>query len=184
MGARLAHLYLVTTPARARPALDGVTCTVKLHAAVATNLGQTRVYRAGTGPPPPGIEELGPGVSCGGDSEPATRGFVALGVPIEHAEFVQCILAARLEEEHGMLRELQELLDMQSAWLRLLYCSSPRAQQVLRTVLVDSATYAAEHDRVVWTMLQHMLADTSWAITAPRAALRGGHGVVLCQENI
>jgi len=75
-------------------------------------------------------EELGPGVWCGNDSEPATRGFVALGVPIGQADFVQRTLVARLEGKRCLLRELQELLDMQSAWLLLLYCASPRAQHV------------------------------------------------------
>ena len=66
--------------------------------------------------------------------EPPTRGFVALGVPIGHAEFVQRILTARLEEERRLLQELQDLPDMQSAWLLLLYCANPRARHVLRTV--------------------------------------------------
>ena len=82
--------------------------------------------------------------------EPPTRGFVALGVPIGHAEFVQRILTARLEEERRLLQELQDLPDMQSAWLLLLYCANPRARHVLRTVPPqDSVTYAAEHDRAV-----------------------------------
>ena len=80
LAAFLDDLCLVTTPARAGPALDDVTCTVELHAGVAANLGKTRVYRAGGGPPPPIVGELGPGVWCGGESEPATCGFVALGI--------------------------------------------------------------------------------------------------------
>ncbi|CAE7030091.1 unnamed protein product [Symbiodinium natans] len=95
-----------------------------------------------------------------GDSEPATCGFVALGVPIGHTEFVRRTLAARLEEERRLLHELPELPDMQSAWLLLLYCASPRAQHALRTVPpLDSATYAAEHDRAIWATLHHLLAE-------------------------
>ena len=91
----LDELYLVTTPARARPALDDVTRTVEQHAGVAANLGKTQVYRAAGGP--------------GGESEPATRGFVALGVPVGHADFIQRKLAARLDDECRLLGELREL---------------------------------------------------------------------------
>ena len=160
LAAFLDDLYLVTTPARARSALDDVTRTVERQAGVAANLGKTRVYRASGGPPPPDIAVLGPEVWCGGDSEPATCGFVALGVPIGHTEFVRRTLAARLEEERRLLHELPELPDMQSAWLLLLYCASPRAQHALRTVPpLDSATYAAEHDRAIWATLHHLLAE-------------------------
>ena len=107
---------------------------VEGHAGVTANLGKTRVYRASGGPPPPDVEALGPDVWCGGDSEPATCGFGALGVPIGHTEFMRRILAARLEEERRLLQELPELPDMQGPWLLLLYCASPRAQHVLRTV--------------------------------------------------
>ena len=160
LAAFLDDLYLVTTPARARLALDDVTRTVGRHAGVATNLGKTRVYRVSGGPPPLDVEALGPDVWCGGDTEPATCGFVALGVPIGHAEFMRRKLAARLEEERRLLQELPELPDMQGAWLPLLYCASPRAQHALGTVPpTDSAAYAAEHDRAVWTTLQRLLAE-------------------------
>ena len=90
------------------------------HAGVAANLGKTRVQRA-SGKPPPDVEALGPDVWCGGDGEPATCSFVALGVPVGRtAEFIRRILAARLEEERR-LQELPELPDMQGAWPLLLY---------------------------------------------------------------
>ena len=96
----------------------------------------------------PMSKRSGPDVWCGGDSEPASSGFVALGVPIGHTEFMRRILAARLEEERRLLQELPEVPDMQGAWLLLLYCASPRAQHALCTVPpMDSAAYAAEHDR-------------------------------------
>ena len=156
LAAILDNLYLVTTPARARPALDDVTRTVEQHAGVAANLGKTRVYRAAGGPPPPGVEELGPDVWCGGDSEPATRSLIALSVPIGHADFIQRKLAARLDDECRLLGELRELPDLQSAWLLLLYCASPRAQHVLRTVPPRDA---AAYDQAVWTTVQHILAE-------------------------
>ena len=150
----LDDLFFVTTPARARPALDDVTRTVERHAGVPANLGKTRVYRASGGPPPPDVEALGPDFWCGGDSEPASSGSIG------HTEFVRRILAARLEEERRLLQELPEMPHMQGAWLLLFYYASPRAQHALRTVPpMDSAAYAAEHDRALWTTVQHLLAE-------------------------
>ena len=95
-----------------------------------------------------------------GKTRAANSRLRRFGVPIGHAEFVQRILTARLEEERRLLQELQDLPDMQSAWLLLLYCANPRARHVLRTVPPqDSVTYAAEHDRAVWATLQHLLAE-------------------------
>ena len=75
-------------------------------------------------------------------------------MPIGHADFIQRKLAAPL------LGELRELPDLQIAWLLLLYCASPRAQHVLRTVPPrDAAAYASEHDQAVWTTVQHILAE-------------------------
>ena len=88
------------------------------------------------------------------DTEGGQRiGFVALGVPIGYAEFMRCTLAAGLEEERRLLQELPELLDMQGAWLLLLYCASPRASACpLRTVPL-----LEELDRAVWATLQDAL---------------------------
>ena len=81
-------------------------------------------------------------------------------MPIGHADFTQRKLAARLDDECRLLGELRELPDLQSAWLLLLYCASPQAQHVLRTVAPrDAAAYASEHDQVVWTTVQHVLAE-------------------------
>ena len=159
LAAFLDDLYLVTTPPRARAALDDVTRIVEARAGVSANLGKTRVYRAAGGPPPPGIEELGPGVWCG-TADPANHGFVALGVPIGSTAFVQRRLEERLQGEQTLLQELQQLPDLQCAWLLLLYCASPRAQHALRTVPPsESNLYAAAHDEAIWRTLQHLLAE-------------------------
>ncbi|CAE7415332.1 CPY1 [Symbiodinium sp. KB8] len=146
------------------PALDDVTRTVERHAGVAANLGKTRVYRASGGPPPPNVEALGPDVWCGGDSEPASCGFVALGVPIGHTEFMRRSLAARLEEERPLLQELPELPDMQGAWHSV--AAPALLRQPARPICFArsaadglGAAYAAEHDQAVWTTAQHLLAE-------------------------
>ena len=81
LAAFLDDIYVVTSPPRAR--------------GLAADLSKTRVYHARGGPAPPGIRELGEDVWRGGDKPPAERGFVALGVPIGHHEFIQSCANAR-----------------------------------------------------------------------------------------
>ena len=59
----LDDVYVVTTPARTREALDVVTSSIETRAGVAANLGKTRVYNCDGGPAPPGIAELGANVA-------------------------------------------------------------------------------------------------------------------------
>ena len=157
MAAFLDDIYVVTSPPRARGLLDAVTNTIELQAGVAANLGKTRVYHARGGPAPPGIRELGEDV-WRGDKPPAERGFVALGVPIGHHEFIRSRANARLEEERRLQTQLPQLPDLQCAWLLLLFCAALRAQHLLRTVppaAIDA--YARDHDEEVWRSLQDML---------------------------
>ena len=77
LAAFLDDVYLVTTPSRAREALDVVTSSIETRAGVTANLGKTRVYNRDGGPAPPGIAELGANV-WRGDAPEAERGFVAL----------------------------------------------------------------------------------------------------------
>ncbi|CAE7207769.1 unnamed protein product [Symbiodinium necroappetens] len=75
---------------------------VERGAGVEANLGKTRVYNAAGGDAPLGIAALGPDVWCG-DLPPARRGFVALGVPIGHPDFLGAHAAGRLEAEADLL---------------------------------------------------------------------------------
>ena len=154
LAAFLDDIYVVTSPPRARGLLDAVTNTIELQAGVAANLGKTHVYHARGGPAPPGIRELGEDV-WRGDKPPAERGFVALGVPIGHHEFIRSCANARLEEERRLLTQLPQFPDLQCAWLLLLFCAAPRAQHLLRTAAI--VAYARDHDEEVWRTLQDML---------------------------
>ncbi|CAE7943931.1 unnamed protein product [Symbiodinium sp. KB8] len=98
-----------------REYLRVVTGEVERGAGVEANLGKTRVYNAAGGDAPPGIAALGPDVWCG-DLPPARRGFVALGVPIGHPDFVGAHAAGRLEAEADLLHKLQRLPDLQSGF--------------------------------------------------------------------
>ena len=56
--AYLDDLYVITGSRRAREGLDLVASRVQEHCGIASNVGKTRVYNAGHGPPPPGVHEL------------------------------------------------------------------------------------------------------------------------------
>ena len=70
----LDDLYVVTNEpgSRSLAALDTTTQAVWHHCGIASNLGKTRVIAAETGPPPPGIAELGEAV-WRGDKAPWAR---------------------------------------------------------------------------------------------------------------
>ena len=111
------------------------------------------------GHPPPGIDQLGPDVWVG-NQPPAQRGFVALGVPIGHPEFIACHLQARLAAEAELLEELPRLPDLQAAWLLLLFCAAPRAQHILRTVPPSQCfEYSTGHDAAIWDTLLALLGE-------------------------
>ena len=159
LAAFLDDVYLVTTPARSREALDVVTASIETRAGVAANLGKTRVYNRAGGPAPPGVAELGAGV-WRGDAPEEERGFVALGTPIGHPAYVAAHTHTRLLEEARLLQELPLLPDLQCAWLLLSMCASPRADHILRTLPPDlSASYARGHDDAVWRCLLALLGE-------------------------
>lgn len=100
---------------------------------------QWKVYNRAGGAAPPGVAALGPEV-WRGDRPPPERGFLALGTPVGDPAFVHAATTARLDAEHGLLAELLQLPDLQSAWLLLTYCAAPRAQHLLRTLPPSMST--------------------------------------------
>ena len=87
-------------PERAAPLLRVVTGEVERGARVEATLQG--------GDAPPSVDILGPDVWCG-NLPPAQRGFVALGVPIDHPDFVKTQAADRLDAEADLFRELKHL---------------------------------------------------------------------------
>ena len=147
--AYLDDICVLTTRDHGRHAYDVVSRAIEGHAGIASNAGKTRVYHQDPGPPPPGIDQLGPDVWVG-NQPPAQRGFVALGVPIGHPEFIACHLQARLAAKAELLEELPRLPDLQAAWLLLLFCAAPRAQHILRTVPPSQCLeYSTGHDAAI-----------------------------------
>ena len=153
----LDELYVITSPSRARAALDETVRAVADRCGIASNLSKTRVIAATAGPAPPGIAELGDDV-WRGDKPDAQRGVVVLGSPVGHPAFVQGWAEERLRTEQLLLDQLPTLLDLQCAWLLLLLCASPRANHAIRTMPPSaSAAYARGHDDAIWATLQTML---------------------------
>ena len=158
LAAYLDDVYIICQPDRARPAFDIVSRAIEGHAGVAANSGKTRVFTRAGGPAPPGVETLGPDVWRGGDSPEC--GLVALGAPIGSADFVAAHAHGRLEQETGLLAEIQQLPDLQAAWLLLLYTAAPRAGHLLRTLPPSqSGEYARQHDSAVWSCLSFLLGE-------------------------
>ena len=191
LAAFLDDLYVVTGPDRAAPLLRVVTGEVERGAGVEANLGKTRVYNAAGGDAPPGIDDLGRDVWCG-NLPPAQRGFVALMVPIGHPDFVAAQAADRLAAQDDLLRKLERLPDLQSAWLLLAFCAAPRAQHLLRNIPpADVLPYARAHDDAVWAVVQGLLGDRgpgegdAWAAARSVAFLPpslGGLGLLAAER--
>ena len=138
----LDDLYIITSPAGARAALDEVAGTVAAHCGIASNLGKTRAIAAEAIPAPPGIAELGDEV-WRGDKPEAQRGVVVLGTPLGHPAFVQAWAEDRMRLERQLLDHLPHLPDLQCAWLLLLMCASPRTNHAIRTLPPsESVAYA------------------------------------------
>ena len=191
LAAFLDDLYVVTVPERAAPLRRVVTGEVERGAGVEANLGKTRVFNAAGGDAPPGVDVLGPDVWCG-HLPPEQRGFVALGVPIGHPDFVKAQAASRLCAEADLLRKLMQLPDVQCAWLLLAFCAAPRAQHLLRNVPpADILPYARGHDDAVWAVVEGLLGDQGpgegddWAAARQVAFLRpslGGLGLLAAER--
>ena len=101
------------------------------HARIEVHQGKTRAWNA-AGLEPPGIRELGSTDAPVWVGDPALspeqQGLVALGVPCGHPAYVAAQLQATL------LQGIRSLPDLQSAWLLLLFCASPRCCHFLRSL--------------------------------------------------
>ena len=127
----LDDLYVVSSTARAHDAFQTVASNVEEMAGVRTHLGKLRVWSAGGGPAPPEIAKLGPDVWTA-DKEEALNGLRVLGTPLGRAAYVEQFSAARVAQEQLLLSEIEQLPDLQSAWLMLSMSAAPRANHMVR----------------------------------------------------
>ena len=180
--AYLDDLYVITSSARAKPALDVVATRVEEHCGIASNVGKTRIYNTAGGPAPRGAAELGEEV-WRSDRPLPERGFTALGVPIGHGDYVREWGQRRLREEQALLDHLPHLPDLQCAWLLLLMCASTRANHALRNIPPEDVRHTPRDATVQCarryreqTAEGEPLASTAWAIAATPAT-HGGLGL-------
>ena len=156
---------------------------------IESTLGKCQVYGRRTDQAPQGIAELGPEV-WRIDKPEAQRGLQILGTPIGSREFVSAKLEERMQGERRLLNWLPQLPDLQCAWSLLLYCASPRANHLLRTVPpAEVQEYAAAHDMSMGCTLHALLgnpeldADTQ-GFAQQLATLPGRHGGLGLQNAV
>ena len=156
--AYLDDIYAVATPDRVRPIYDLLAHELYTHSHIQLNSGKTRVWNT-SGNQPPHLEPLGQDVWVGNNAlPPQARGLTVLGAPIGSNEFIQAQLRTALEQHQHLLQRLPELEDVQSSWLLLLYCASPRCTYLLRMCNpTHTQDFATEHDTAVAATLQQLL---------------------------
>ena len=67
-----------------------------------------------------------------------SQGVVILGTPLEHPNFVQAHLRSMIDSHWSLLEMIQAVLDLQAAWLILLFCASARANFLIRALPLDA----------------------------------------------
>jgi hypothetical protein len=146
----LDDVYVIAEPARIRTIYDDLASTLYAQAGIRLNEGKTRVYNT-AGVCPEGMGALG-----GEVWSPA--GVKVLGTPVGSADFVQQHADKRLADEKRLWDALQEVPDLQCAWVILLLCCGPRANHLLRTLPPSqSARYAEAHDEGMWDTFERLL---------------------------
>eukprot|EP00439_Symbiodinium_sp_Y106_P076577 s2223_g15.t1 len=145
----LDDLRVITSSARATPALDVVVTRVEEHGGIASNVGKTRIYNTAGCPAPRGVAELGEEV-WRSDRPLPERGFTALGVPIGHGDYVRewghSAACGKSRRCWTICIHLPHLPGLQCAWLLLRTCVSTRANHTLRNIPPeDVRPYAEGH---------------------------------------
>ena len=158
--------YVVSAPERTVALHGALEDALWRHARIRLNQGKTRVWNA-AGEEPADLACLQPTgaepVWTGAWSLPADQqGLLVLGAPLGSEAFVQQELHRKRETQDQLLTRLPAVGDLQSAWLLLLFCASPRANYLLR-MLPPGATeaFAREHDAAVCTCLGTLLSQDS-----------------------
>ena len=121
--AYLDDIYVIVPSARARVVFDLLSQHLFRHARVEIHQGKTRAWNA-AGLEPPGIRELGS--TC----RPNHRGSLHLGFPAAILRMLLLSCKPHAEQD-SLLQGIRLLPDLQSAWLLLLFCASPRCCHLL-----------------------------------------------------
>ncbi|CAE7948550.1 unnamed protein product [Symbiodinium sp. KB8] len=153
---------------------------VARHANIQVHLGKTRAWNsaAAGGEPPRLLEVLpphDPENPCwtGNWALPAAQqGAVVLRSPVGSRDFIAAKLAQR-RSRTACCYASHECLNLQSAWLLLLYYAAPRSPYLLRTLPpADTADFAAEHDAAIRCCLATLLAGGDGDMPLPDLSYR------------
>ena len=111
---------------------------------------------------------------------PERRGLRVLGLPLGPDACVQAELVTLRQKQQPLLDALPAIPDLQTSWLLLLYCASPRAHYALRGLRPDlTRDYATAHDLHIQRCLGQLLQlpeATLPEASANRARLALTHG--------
>ena len=125
-------------------------------------MGKLRVWSSTAHPRPSEFQHYGKDVWT---PEAATekQGVKVLGTPLGHPAFVEALAKQRLEDEERFLAKIEQIPDLQCAWLLLTYCAVPRANHMIRTLTPDAADdYARQHDAALWATFCKLTNAESW----------------------
>ena len=161
----LDDIYVISMPDRLRAIFDVVRDRLWHHAGIEVHFGKTKAWNA-AGEEPENISSLQTPeeaqrdpIWVGSWAMPEERqGLIVLGTPIGREEFVRRELREKRLEHDRLLERIPALPSLQSAWLLLLMCASPRPNYLLR-VLPPSQTeeFAASHDSAASACLRTLL---------------------------
>ncbi|CAK9051610.1 Retrovirus-related Pol polyprotein from type-1 retrotransposable element R2 (Retrovirus-related Pol polyprotein from type I retrotransposable element R2) [Includes: Reverse transcriptase [Durusdinium trenchii] len=158
----LDDIYITAPPPRIRPLFDSLSTHLLQHTHIQLHHGKTQIWNA-SGEEPANIRSLGQDASnpvwVGDTALPSNkRGLRVLGLPLGTPTYVQTELNNMRAAHQPLLNALTTLPDLQTSWLLLLYCASPRAHYALRGIRPDlTGTYATAHDAAVIACLAQLL---------------------------
>ena len=133
----LDDIYIVCSPERVATLYGVLAAALWDHARVQLNQGKTRVWNTfgtqqGRNPRTSLHSNQAPALPRAFGSGLEQQGLVVLGAPLGPEAFVQRHLRDRRRNQNALLERIPTLGDLQSAWLRLLFCASTRANYLLR----------------------------------------------------
>ena len=154
------------------------------HSRIQIHAGKTQIWNSG-GHVPIGVDDIlriaqvadpDARVWFGDHALPfADRGIRVLGTPLGHWSYVQAQLRSKAASHRVLLERIPVIQDLQSAWLLLFFCASPRANNFLRVVHPISSQN--EHDQDIWRCFSTLLGQVSgfdqWEVASVPQCLGG-----------
>ena len=183
----LDDIYVVCSPERVFEIYKLLEEELWRHSRIQIHAGKTQIWNSG-GHVPDGVDDIlriaqvadpDARVWFGDHALPlAERGIRVLGTPLGHGSYVQAQLRSKAASHRVLLERIPAIPDLQSAWLLLLFCASPRANNYLRVVHpTSSQAFANEHDQDIWRCFSTLLGQVSgfdqWEVASVPQCLGG-----------